>query len=813
MNKTQREKMIQRYLSALDNGDMDGLAAVLSAAERDKTLGEMILQAHEAYEGDGIMTMPTTYYRASTNGAGKHTVRRPVRYQGYLISAAAMLIALVAAFGLIGGQAPAVNGLSTPAPIPMDHLATIKLENINDLQLVKTLGNGALAGADLSPDGTTIALGGTFGVQLRSVDDLSAAPRTLVSGDSVRTISYSGDGQLLVGAAGKDVRVWNASTSEVLRDFPTEDYWISTVAFSADGTQVMAGGCLTMVRFECEAAIAHIWDMESGEEIHTLQPTPVGRGYLWAFTQDGSMAAFSDWDSVQLYMIESGEKVAEIKAPEGQTAMFNTANFTDDGKQLLLGGYRTTSNSSSRGIIWHWDVADLLAKSVETDLSAAEFVGLTQSPSASLAISPDGSRLITSTYYADTRIYDLSTGALITTLGDRTNPPVTLLFSPDNERIVSFSYGGLMQSWDGNTGEQLSVEAAYDPYYVQMLFNPTRSLLIANNTFGGPGRLWDINGQPATADLLTDPDGTLSKSIVFDLVLSPDGKTLAYTAGQNPNYSDTRHLWLRNMETGEDRPINLINSATDFAFADDQTLLIFGQLEMVDILTVLDVETETTHTIKLRSDNEQFFFRSESMMLAFNPVRQQLAMLVCVTGSNRPDYGPCDHPEVRLWDTQTGTLLGRLHIADNTFFAPYTSHYDFSTDGNYLVGTSCPLDVLPDQQTDLVQCVDANQISLWDVSQLDANAETPATVDALFTLDGFTAGMSDLGVYTLDDGLLMGVMGSETAQLWRLDPEAKTGELVRDFHMDGASVTLSADGELLAVGTSGEIMLWGVPGQ
>lgn len=53
-----REKLLYRYTSALEDGDLDTIAVVLQEAEQDRVLEQQILDLHTAYQEAGEMAAP-----------------------------------------------------------------------------------------------------------------------------------------------------------------------------------------------------------------------------------------------------------------------------------------------------------------------------------------------------------------------------------------------------------------------------------------------------------------------------------------------------------------------------------------------------------------------------------------------------------------------------------------------------------------------------------------------------------------------------------------------------------------------------------
>ena len=134
--------------------------------------------------------------------------------------------------------------------------------------------------AAFSPDGSALAMSVEGMVTLW--DSESREPIVgLEHTDRVFGVTFSPDGRRLATSAGRTVRVWSVPEGKCLHKFRAFRAYSECVAFSPDGTMLVAGSREGRVR---------IWEVESGRELsdHNWQQGEVADV---AFSPDGLTAA------------------------------------------------------------------------------------------------------------------------------------------------------------------------------------------------------------------------------------------------------------------------------------------------------------------------------------------------------------------------------------------------------------------------------------------------------------------------------------------------------------------------------------------
>ena len=184
------------------------------------------------------------------------------------------------------------------------------------------------------------------------------------SRSQIKAVDFSRDGQMLA-TAGVDVKLWDVRTRKEIATFE-HGRWVLAVAFSPDGQFLATGD---------EIGQVNVWDVQrrrivvqlegDSSSVYTVKFSPdgeilAGAGYdgnvkLWevenwehlgalasgatvftiSFSPDSSTLASTGYESVNLWEVESGEKIATLTE---HTGWVNAVAFSPDGSALISGG-------------------------------------------------------------------------------------------------------------------------------------------------------------------------------------------------------------------------------------------------------------------------------------------------------------------------------------------------------------------------------------------------------------------------------------------------------------------------------------------
>jgi RNA polymerase sigma factor (sigma-70 family) len=195
-----------------------------------------------------------------------------------------------------------------------------------------------------SPDGTSLALGGSSGakafVRLWDVQKQKMMGGTEGGGARVHCLAFSIDGkQLVTGDENGKVRLFDGRTGAGVRDFEGHgplrsggEQCVTGVGFSPDGKTLVSGS---------QDKTLKLWDVETGKLLRNLEGNKARVSAL-AFSPDGKLfaTAGSTADSrgpfeVLLWDMNTGQPKETF--PE-QTVPVNSLAFSPDGSTLAIGG-------------------------------------------------------------------------------------------------------------------------------------------------------------------------------------------------------------------------------------------------------------------------------------------------------------------------------------------------------------------------------------------------------------------------------------------------------------------------------------------
>jgi len=430
----------------------------------------------------------------------------------------------------------------------------------------------------------------------------------------VQSLAVSSDGRywLTAGCAERDsegrcsagqVILWDAGSSERIREWDEFDDAVSAVAFSPDDQVIAAGYCTqSSAEAGCVAGEISLWDVETGAFVRRFQGHTDTVNEV-VFSPDGMLLASAGDDALFVWDVATGEMRRRFVAT--LSARVKGAAFSPDGRFIVSG-------ADIEAALYNLETGE-----VEETYSPAGII-------ESVAYSPDGKTLLFGGGEGIVSLVDVTTGDEIRRFIGHTDQVNTVAFSSDGRYAVSgagFVLGAdrSVIVWDVETGaplqrfeghglfQDMGLNTVSSDFYgvTGVRFTPDGKSVVSS---GGDGtlRLWDVQNGALVQQL----EG--HQATVIAVAYSPDGRFVASGSLVSDPMAD-----FASVIQGEE---------LDFTGE--------GEIILWDAATGAFVQRFLGHSSPVRS-------------LAFSPDGQYLA-----SGS--------ETGEVIVWRIPTGDLLHRL---------------------------------------------------------------------------------------------------------------------------------------------------------
>jgi WD40 repeat protein len=252
--------------------------------------------------------------------------------------------------------------------------------------------------------------------------DVSVSIEPRIDGE-IYAAAYSPNGRYAVsGGTDKTVKIWDARSGRLVKNFYGHKSIVSSAAYSPDGRRIVsASGDGDLV----------IWDAYTGKKTLTLGGHT---NWVWqaAFNPSGDRVVSASADkTLRVWDAQSGKELLRIPAHDSAV---RCAGYDPGGKNIV--------SASADGGLKLWDG--------ETGAEIRSFEGHSGAIWA-LAYSPDGRYIVSGADDGEIRVWDARTGLLRHTFKPGGGVVYALAYSPDGKRIASGTADGVIRTWDAES--------------------------------------------------------------------------------------------------------------------------------------------------------------------------------------------------------------------------------------------------------------------------------------------------------------------------------------------------------------------------
>ncbi len=353
-----------------------------------------------------------------------------------------------------------------------------------------------------TPDGCS-AVSGSYDKTLRLWNLSSGTSMRTFEGhtDCVNSISVSSDGlSLLSGSFDKTLRLWKISDGRCLRTFIGHSDRIHSVAFSPDGCFAFSGGCDNMPR---------LWEVISGRCLLTLKEriscnsiafNPRDGRFVLSGNFDGTLCLLDvSTGPAQPFIAVKPRKTNDLSLFQGEWEMKmemaqSSFGASDISKALAnlrsarsIQGYETEPRCME---LW----AAVGRRCRKSGFRAGWFLRKMEGhlkPVTSVAFSYDRRYVLSGSYDASLRLWDISNTECLRTFDGHSKPVTSAAISTDGRFALSGSHDMTLRLWGVSNGKCLGTFLGHCGTVRSVAFSPDNQWAIS----GGEDRnllLWDI---------------------------------------------------------------------------------------------------------------------------------------------------------------------------------------------------------------------------------------------------------------------------------------------------------------------------------
>ena len=649
----------------------------------------------------------------------------------------------------------------TPEPSPTPLPEVISAANARSIELVARLGDGAVSGLALSPDGSQVVLLTTRSLKMFEVESgelLWETPQESVQSEVV----YSQDGtEVITRSQGGAIQRWDALSGEPSAELTPAPYNMEDIYLSSFGDYLATRD---------RADQTFVWDARSGEELTMNDGLSFPFGvYESAVSPDGSYFLISGVDSkrnfqIQIWRVTSSRRY--LRGLWGSAGIVSELRFQNvqDSQYVTGKGTKIVHGTDAIFDLYIWDAAtgDLLdTVDLTNDTTDYRILGNNENI---IAVRADGSILKYS--------FRFQRGFLRDEIKVHDSPIVALSSSEDGEIFATVDAGGTIKIWNTGSLEELQSITVSD------------ELSLKNLTTA-----YEYN-----LDVYEESSQMVEKSHFAYNSLSPDGTRMVRTA---PDLHSVQIIDLGSDEILQDfrieygtyyaAPVFSPDGKTIAAALDDEQIIFWDVESGLDILRLTTSNKKQIVQMSYTQDGEEVAALSEGELLFWSPEKRAISRSLA---GNRIFVFSTDGTLIASDNINKGIYLmdGKTGRRITTLESEFAYALDFSPDSSLLAVGGYEFRSSIWEHVNVVYFIDLAINRRISAIELPGHAYTVMDVK-----------------YSADGSLLVSIDGYGNLFVWNPD----TGSLLKKYEglvVLPADIIFSPDGRTLYISNGDNVI-------
>jgi len=511
--------------------------------------------------------------------------------------------------------------------------STVKIWNVRTRDCLHTLASHSslICCIAFSPNSKQIATGNVRGViRLWNIDTEECNLILVGHKDFVRNIAYSPPGDHVASIDGLGtVRLWNVVSGDCRLSPSTCGYSCPyrPLAYSPKGNQV--------ARYVEEYGVAsyadhyvQLWDVETGEQLHTLTGH-AGSVTALVYSPQGDLIASSSEDrTIRIWDTETG---VCLRTLTGHSDVVESIAFSPNGDRIVSG--------SADMVVRLWDVGIRTSRRYSNGHNLKVHM---------VKCSPKGDQVASCSDDMTARLWDVKTGSCQHVLRGHSKAVSCIEYSPQGDQIATGSLDKTIRLWNTGTGTCRLEFIGHDSEIRGIAYSPQGDRIASCGKH--MSRLWET-GSGKSLHIMR-----YSHSAFNDIVYSPNGSKVAIVGER------IVHLW--DTETGKWGVMGVSSGEIDSHQGDPAAYVRNGKTDFRDGggVGLWDITTGEWH-------HNSTHYMYDVMCVAYSPSSNQIAI-----GS---------HGKIYLQSTETGKRHHILHGHSDT-----VRRIVYSAQGDLIVSAS-----------------------------------------------------------------------------------------------------------------------------